>query len=163
MPKKAGSVGIRPKWVDGVLTFEAVEDKKVIGTSQRFDEIEVEALWDQFRQAGISTVLQQRVSQERAKGWEATFKAMAEYWEIFKAGEWSATREKGARCPAALIAVLMELYEEKGQTVSPEAIQKGWKALDEEAQKALVAKHEVAMKAQAAKLAEAEAVDLLDL
>jgi hypothetical protein len=165
MPKKEGSVGLRPVVNGFTLKFQAVEgsgkEAKVIGESGIWDISQYpKDIQDKMLMHGASTLSQQRVSQE--KDWQAKFDAMGEYHELWYGGDWKAERTAGARCPSALIQVLINVYKAQGKSVTASDILTGWKQLDKDAQDKLKEKHKTAMEDEEKRVKAAPVLDLLN-
>lgn len=158
MPKVI-KLGLRPKLeVESMSVDMRVMDGKTLKESRVFDWADIdEAIQQQLKLAGLSTVLQQRTSDVKADP-VGKLAAMIEVFDRFVDGEWAKEREGGARIVAPIIEVLADL---KGVTEA--AIQKSWAKQDDAFKEAVLKKYAAEIEAVVAKREASEEIELDDL
>lgn len=158
MSKTVNPFGLKPTFTDsGIVRIALVKraDKSELA-HRLYDPAKLpDEMQDRLLLAGVSTVLQQRASQDDVMD---KFETMDKVWEAWTNGKWELERESGPRQVAAIIEVLAQV---KGVSIA--AIQKSWAKLSEEQKGQLKDRYSEEIAAVEAKRQESEGVDLEDL
>jgi hypothetical protein len=157
MAKKI-AMGLRPILSVGAMTVNMqVKDGEIVKESKvfSFDDLPTN-IQEQLKLGGLSTILQQRVSDIKENPL-AKLEAMQDVYDRWMTGEWAKEREGGLRMVPAIVEVLAQL---KNCEVSQ--AQKAYAKLTDEVKGQLKEKYKAECEAVEAKRGQAE-VSLDDL